>query len=320
MTSDGDDSDHGHVPDHGHSHNDSEMGNAADRTSTTLALVAGINLVGFSAELAGGLLFGSVALLSDALHMLFDMLAYAMAFGASYTAERFVGGETWSYGLHRLEPVAAFLNGVLLVPMVGYILWEAYQRFLDPAMIDPVLTLIVATGGLLVNVGSVYLLRGGEMSLNERGAFYHLLGDAGGSIAVIVATLAVAVANVSIADPIAAVLIGLVVLWSAGRVLRESTSILLQRSPIAPSDLRAEITALEGVERIEDIHVWQVCSQLTVATVRLVDTASTLENQRTVRSRVHDLLADQGIDHATVELTHSPNADSAHAHRTEHTH
>lgn len=316
MTSDEHDRDH----DHGHSHDDSEMESTADRTSTTLALVAVINLVGFSAELAGGILFGSVALLSDALHMLFDMLAYAMAFGASYTAERFVGGETWSYGLHRLEPVAAFLNGALLVPMVGYILWESYQRFLDPATtIDPILTLIVATGGLLVNVGSVYLLRGDEMSLNERGAFYHLLGDAGGSLAVIVATLAVAVANVSIADPIAAVLIGLVVLWSAGNVLRESTSILLQRSPIAPSELRTEIATLDGVERIEDIHVWQVCSQLTVATVCIVDTASTLENQRTIRSRVHDLLADQGVDHATVELTH-PNSDSEHTHRTEHTH
>lgn len=302
-----------------HDHRSRVKGHTTERTSTALALVAAINLVGFIAELAGGLLFGSVALLSDALHMLFDMLAYAMAFGASYTAERFVGGETWSYGLHRLEPVAAFLNGVLLFPMVGYILWESYQRFLDPTTIDPILTLIVATGGLLVNVVSVYILQGDEMSLNERGAFYHLLGDAGGSIAVIVATLAVAVANVPIADPIAAILIGLVVLWSAGRVLRESTSILLQRSPIAPSELRADLTAIDGVERIDDIHVWQVCSQLTVATVHIVDTSTSLESQQTISSRVHALLADQGIDHATVELTH-PNSDSEHAHRTEHTH
>ncbi|WP_277999775.1 cation diffusion facilitator family transporter [Halocatena marina] len=246
-----------------------------------MTLVAVSNLVGFIVELAGGLLFGSVALLSDALHMLFDMLAYSMAFGASYTVDRFEGGETWSYGLHRLEPVAAFLNGVLFIPMVGYILWESYQRFLDPVTIDPELTLIVATGGLLVNVGSVYVLQSGEMSLNERSAFYHLLGDAGGSIAVIVATVAVAVADLPIADPVAATLIGFLVLWSAGTVLRESSSILLERSPSSQDDLRTDITALGDVERVDDIHVWQVCSQLTVATVHLVGPATSLENQRT---------------------------------------
>ncbi|MFB6149407.1 MAG: cation diffusion facilitator family transporter, partial [Halobacteriales archaeon] len=151
--------------DHDHSH-----GHERARSSRTLALVAAINLVGFVAELAGGLLFGSVALLSDAVHMLFDALSYVMAFVASYVADRYEGSTRWSYGLHRLEPLAAFLNGVLLIPMVGYILWESYQRFLEPVAINPELTLIIATGGLLVNIGSVYVLQGGEMSLNERGA------------------------------------------------------------------------------------------------------------------------------------------------------
>ncbi|WP_066419159.1 cation diffusion facilitator family transporter [Halorubrum aethiopicum] len=290
---------------HEHTHGESsERDPPSDTSNSTrrLALVAVVNFVGFVVELAGGLLFGSVALISDAIHMLFDMLAYAVAYGASYTAERFEGGEAWSYGLHRLEPVAAFLNGVLLLPMVGYILWESYQRFLEPVAIDPELTLIIATGGLLVNIGSVYVLQGGEMSLNERGAFYHLLGDAGGSIAVIVSTVAVAVFDLPIADPVAAVLIGLLVLASAENVLRESTAILLERSPVSPADLRDELTTLDGVDGVEDLHVWQVCSQLTVATVRLTDTATTIEEQQTVRSRVHDHLTDQGIDHATVEF------------------
>jgi cobalt-zinc-cadmium efflux system protein len=278
------------------------------RSSRRLAFVAVINLVGFVVELAGGLLFGSVALISDAIHMLFDVLAYAMAFAASYTAERFDGGEEWSYGLHRLEPVAAFLNGVLLLPMVGYILWESYQRFLEPVAINPELTLIIATGGLLVNVGSVYVLQGDEMSLNERGAFYHLLGDAGGSVAVIVSTVAVAVFDLPVADPAAAVLIGMLVLVSAGNVL--------ERSPVSPEELRAELTTLDGVDQIEDLHVWQVCSQLTVATVQLTDTGTTLEEQRAIRSRVHDHLAEQGIDHATVELVihGDPNGTTRHAH------
>jgi len=280
------------------SENESENGSSTRR----LALVAIVNLCGFLVELTGGLLFGSVALISDALHMLFDMLAYAMAFGASYTAERFVGGDEWSYGLHRLEPVAAFLNGVLLIPMVGYILWEAYQRFLDPVAIDPAMTLIIAVGGLLVNLGSVYIVQGGEMSLNERGAFYHLLGDAGGSVAVILSTLAIAVFDLPIADPIAAVLIGVSILVSAGQVLRGSTSILLQRSPISPERIGAELTTIDGVENVDDLHVWQVCSQLTVATVRLRTNATTLDQLQSIRSQVHDILAAEGIDHATVEL------------------
>jgi cobalt-zinc-cadmium efflux system protein len=308
---------------HGHAHEETEEYELTTETGSStrrLALVAVVNFLGFLAELAGGLLFGSVALISDALHMLFDMLAYAMAFGASYTAERFEGGAEWSYGLHRLEPVAAFLNGILLVPMVGYILWESYQRFLDPVEIDPTMTLIIAVGGLLVNLGSVYIVQGGEMSLNERGAFYHLLGDAGGSVAVIISTLAVVTFDLPVADPVAAILISVLVLVSAGKVLRGSTSILLERSPISPDKLRNELTAVDGVEDVDDIHVWQVCSQLTVATVRLQYEPTSLDQHQAIRSRVHQLLSDHGIDHATVELVGEMERDPETADNTSHNH
>ncbi|MCQ4334229.1 cation diffusion facilitator family transporter [Natronomonas sp. F2-12] len=295
---------------------ESETGGSTRR----LALVAVVNFLGFLVELAGGLLFGSVALISDALHMLFDMLAYAMAFGASYTAERFEGGDEWSYGLHRLEPVAAFLNGILLVPMVGYILWESYHRFLNPVSIDPTMTLIIAVGGLLVNLGSVYIVQGGEMSLNERGAFYHLLGDAGGSVAVIISTLAVVIFDLPIADPVAAVLIGVLILVSAGKVLRGSTSILLERSPISPDGLRDELTTIDGVVDVDDLHVWQVCSQLTVATVRLQYEPPSLDQQQAIRSQVHQLLSNRGIDHATVELEGEMEIDTRIVDRTSHDH
>jgi len=308
---------------HDHSDDDTASHEAASdtgRSTRRLALVAIINFVGFVVELAGGILFGSVALISDAIHMLFDMLAYVMAFGAGYTAERFEGGEAWSYGLHRLEPVAAFLNGVLLIPMVGYIVWESYQRFLNPVDIDPILTLVIAVGGLLVNLGSVYILQGDEMSLNERGAFYHLLGDAGGSIAVIVSTAAVAVFDLPVADPAAAVLIAVLILWSAGNVLQESTSILLQRSPIDSTALTTELANVDGVERVDDLHVWRVCSQLTVGTVRVVDTATTLEERTRIRTDIHNQLMEYGIDHATVELVSDGEARAEQSDRTTHTH
>ena len=301
-----------------HSHETGADETTTDEGTSTrkLALVAGINFVGFVVELAGGLLFGSVALISDAFHMLFDMLAYVMAFSASYTAERFEGGERWSYGLHRLEPVAAFLNGVLLVPMVGYIVWEAYQRVLDPIAINAELTLVIAVGGLLVNGGSGAVRQGGEMSLNERGAFYHLLGDAGGSVAVIVSTIAVAVFDLPVADPAAAVLIGALVLWSAGKVLWESTSILLQRSPTSPAQLRERLAAVEGVDAVEDLHVWQVCSQLTVGTVRVVSESAEVDSRRALQQRIHDVFSEHGVDHATVEVLDSRDQPTTqdHAH------
>lgn len=141
------------------------------------------------------------------------------------------------------------------------------------------------------------------MSLNERGAFYHLLGDAGGSLAVIVSTAAIAVFDVPVADPIAAILIGMLVLWSAGKVLRESTAILLERSPVSLGKLRSELADIEGVDRVQDLHVWRICSQFSVATVRLVGRPTSLDDRVALRSQIHHRLGEYGVDHSTVELS-----------------
>ena len=140
-------------------------------------------------------------------------------------------GGRWSYGLHHIEPFAAFLNGVLLVPMVGYLVYESYQRYLSPVEIDTGMTIILATGGLLINLASVHILRGGEIGLNERGAFFHLLGDAGASVAVIVSMLVVMFTDFLIIDPLTAVLIAALIVWSAVVLLRESGAIFFQQSP-----------------------------------------------------------------------------------------
>lgn len=310
-----------HEPDHGqdssqddHSHEHS----TSSTSSRTLAAVSGINLLGFLAELAGGLLFGSVALLSDAFHMLFDALAYVMAFGAAHIAERYGEGERWSYGLHRLEPFAAFLNGLLLLPMVGFILWESYQRFLDPVTIGTGPTLIIATGGLLVNIGSVYILQGGEMSLNERGAFYHLLGDAGGSVAVIVSTIVIEVTGIRIVDPITAGLIAVLVTWSALKVLRGSGTIFLQRTPLDHDLVRDGIAEVDGVTDVADLHAWQICSQITIATTHLKTSVETLDDAEAVTLSVHNTLDQFGVDHATVELC--PSNAEQDTHLNTHTH
>lgn len=307
-----------HTSHSNHSHDDGHSHGHKGRSSRKLALVAGINVVGFLGEFAGGLLFGSVALLSDAVHMLFDALAYVMAFAAAYVAANYETSDRWSYGLHRLEPLSAFLNGVLLIPMVGFILYEAYQRFLDPVAIATWSTLAIAVGGLLVNLLSVYVLEGGEMSLNERGAFYHLLGDAGGSIAVIVSVLAVEYTGIQVIDPIVAALIAVIIVWSAMKLLQGSGEIFLHKAPFDVHEVRAAIEDIEEVEYVDDLHAWQICSELTIATTHVETTVETVTEIEDVTHHVHDVLAENSVDHATVELC--PACDDRSTHLTSHIH
>lgn len=274
-----------------------------DESQHQLAGVMVINAAGFVLELVGGMMFGSVALMSDAVHMLFDSLAYGSAFIAAYIAENREASGRLTFGLHRIETFTAIFNGVLLFPMAGYIIWQAYSRFLSPVevMVGP--TIAVAVLGLIVNLFSVWWLHEETMSLNERGAFYHLLGDAGGSVAVIVGTAAIAVTGTQVIDPLVAVLIAALVLISSTRVIAEGTGILLQRSAIDPEDIREVVLSVEGVEEAEDIRSWQVCSSVDVCTVHVDLSVTTLEDAEEVRGRIEDELQDRlGIDHLTVQV------------------
>jgi cobalt-zinc-cadmium efflux system protein len=286
----------------GHSHNEE------GQSTRKLAIVAGINLTGFVAELAGGLLFGSVALIGDALHMLFDAVAYVLALGAVYVGRRTEPGSRWSYGLNRLEPLAAFLNGVLLVPMVGYLVWESYQRYLQPVEIEPLQTAALATGGLVLNIVSVYVIQGGSMSLNERGAYYHLLGDTGASVAVIVSMLVIQFTGSKLADPVTAVIIAVIIVWSAVDLIRESGAIFLQRSPVSVEDVRQRLLDVGGVASVEDAHVWELSSSLRIATVHVRDHATTVAERDALNERISSILASEyDADHVTVDLVSAGN-------------
>lgn len=276
---------------------------ASDQRIRKLGVVAVINFVGFVIELLGGLAFGSVALVGDALHMLFDALAYLIALGATVIARRSNPAGRWTFGLHRVEPFAAFLNGVLLVPMVLYLVYESYQRYLSPVEIDATMTMVLAAGGLLINITSVYVLQGGEMSLNERGAYYHLLGDAGASVAVIISMLVIRFTDFTIIDPLTAVLIAGLIIWSAVKLLRESGVIFFQQSPFDPDQIRSALTAVNGVEQVEDLHVWSLSSQISVASVYVTDSTTTLDERDALITRIHEILESEfDVTHATVEV------------------
>lgn len=283
-----------------HEHGDETR--PSDRSVRRLGAVAAINFFGFVVELLGGFAFGSVALVGDALHMLFDALAYVIALGATVVARRSNPSGRWTFGLHRVEPFAAFLNGVLLVPMVLYLVSESYRRYQSPVEIDATMTMLLAAAGLLVNVASVYVLQGGEMSLNERGAYYHLLGDAGASVAVIVSMLVVRFTEITVVDPVTAVLIAGLIVWSAVKLLRESGTIFFQGSPVRPEPVREALEALEGVERVEDLHVWSLSSRIPVASVYVTDSTTTLAERDALVGEIHELLESEfGVVHATVE-------------------
>lgn len=296
---------HSHSEEETHGHNEMEG-------TKKLAIVSLVNFSGFFVELAGGILFGSVALISDAIHMLFDSIAYLMAFLASFVAEKYDDSYNWSYGVHRVEPLTAFLNGLFLIPMVGFILWKSYQRFIAPIDIGTGPTMIIAFGGLLINVASVYVLQGDDMSLNERGAFYHLLGDAGGSIAVIVSTSIIYFTGIKIIDPIVASLIAVLILWSAIKVLTGSGKIFLHKTPIDIDQVTSDINEIDKVEQVDDIHAWQICSQITVATIHIKASKHSSDNTNAVIHKVHERLSEYGVDHATVEICSGCSNENAH--------
>lgn len=278
--------------DHGHASSTRKLGT-----------VSGINLIGFIIELIGGLMFGSVALMSDAFHMLFDAVAYLMAFFSAYTAENWEANENYNFGFHRIETLSAFFNGALLIPMAGYILWESYQRFLNPIEIGVIPTIAIGFGGLLVNLFSVYYLQGGEMSLNERGAFYHLMGDTGGSIGVIVSTALIYFTGITWFDPVVALLIAGLIIRSATKLLRESFGILMQKSPIPSTEIEQAIESVEGVIDAHHIRVYEICSKVCVASAHAQIEVDSWEQADKIRKEILDRLKQEfNIQTVTLQI------------------
>lgn len=286
------------------SHEHETHGHGETSSQKKLGVVTGINAAGFVIELIGGIAFGSVALMGDAIHMLFDASAYATAFTAAYIAESLDASDHWTYGFHRIEVVSALINGFLLIPMAGWIVWEAYQRVLSPVTLDVAPALTVAVGGLIVNIVSVLYLEGeGEMSLNEKGAFYHLMGDAAGSVTVILGTIIVTFTGLTVVDPLAAVLIAGLVVWNAGRVLMEGTGIILQKSPIDPEEMKKHLVTVDSVENAHDIKCWRVCSNINVCTVHAQVSVETLEEAERLREQLATQLKNRfNLQHVTIQI------------------
>lgn len=292
---------------HDHSHDHGGLG----RTGR-LKVALGITAVYMIAEAVGGWFTNSLALLADAGHMLTDVAALVLTLSAIWFASR-PATERKTFGYYRLEILAAFINGVVLVLLSLWVMWEAYERWAEPPEINGLGLTIVAIGGLIVNVIAAKLLHAGHKhDLNMRGALLHVLGDLLGSVAAIAAGVLVLGFGWLWADPICSVLISLIIIFGAGRLILDSANVLLEGTPshIDLNAVKATITETPGVVNVHDLHVWTISSGMEALSVHIGhdETVSHSALLAKVRERLHEGF---GIDHLTIQMESSAREDEA---------
>lgn len=254
-------------------------------------------------ELTVGFSIGSLALISDGAHMGTDVIGLTMAFVAIHLAGRKTTSDR-TFGLFRLEVLAALANGVLLFVVAGYVLFEAVQRFSAPAEVASTPLLITATLGLIVNIISYRLLSAGSKeSINLKGAHLEVLADLIGSIGVIIGALLIKFTGWTFVDPIIGVAIGLFILPRTWRLMRQALRILIEAAPkgMDIDQLKTEILAVPGVSDLHDLHVWSITSGIDSASGHVVVKEG--YDSTTALTAVLELLrSDYNIDHATIQV------------------
>lgn len=287
----------GEVHDHGHAHVHPH-GDGVRRLWIALALT-GVFLI---AEVVGGFLSNSLALLADAGHMLTDVGALGLSLFVAWFSRR-PESDRRTYGYLRLEILAAFVNGATLLLLSAWIMVEAILRLREPEAVSGGLMLVVAILGLLVNIAAAWTLHpssGG--SLNIRGAYLHVLSDLLGSVGTVSAALLIRYTGWLIADPIASMFVTVLIVRSAWRLVRESVDVLLESTPshISLGAVRAQLEAIPGIESVHDLHVWTVTSNHIAMSAHAI--VREPERQQHVLEHILDAMRLFGIDHVTIQL------------------
>ena len=281
----------------------SQETSAAGRHQRRLAAALGLTLAYMSAEVIGGILTGSLALLADAAHMLTDAGGLALALFAIRFAQRPATPQK-TYGYLRAEILSALANAVVLLLLTLYILYEAYERFLNPPEIASGPMLVVAGVGLVVNLVSMRILAAGSSeSLNVQGAYFEVLSDMLGSLGVIAAALIVMFTGWTIADPLIGAGIGLFIVPRTWRLLSQAVHILLEGVPpeVDLGLLERALREIPGVTAVHDLHVWTVTSGLDSMSGHLVVSSMT-EAPRVLRAARDVMARSFGLRHVTVQI------------------
>jgi cobalt-zinc-cadmium efflux system protein len=290
-----------HVPQahSGHSHRHGRAQSSRKR----LAIVTVLTAVYMIAEGVGGWWTGSLALFADAGHMLADVAALSLALIAVWFGTRpATPGKTFGY--HRLEILAAFINGIALVVIAFLIFYEAYLRWLAPTPVRSIPMILVAAGGLGVNLICARLLHSERHDdLNVRGAWLHIMSDALGSVGAIVAGVIIALSGRYAADPVISVLIGGLIIWSSWHLIGEATNVLLEGTPAHINLAAVEETILQtdGVAEVHDLHVWTITSGRDALSAHVVHAESISQAVllQELRTKLHDRF---GVDHLTLQM------------------
>ena len=280
-----------------------------------LRIVLGLTLAYAVAEIVGGVMTGSLALLADAGHMLTDVASLGLALGALWVSTRPATiHHTYAYG--RVEILVALVNGLFMWGVVAWIAIEAVQRLGEAAAVDAGTMLVVATGGLVVNVVAYVILHWGtgsrERSLNLRGAGLHVLGDLLGSVGAMAAAIVIQVTGWTRADPLASLAIGILILISSWRVVRDAVHVLLEGAPsgIDVGELIEALRRVEGVAGVHDLHVWTITSGYPALSVHVVCDHG--QPRDMLLARLNRVLRERyAIIHTTIQL--EPETPPGHA-------
>ncbi|HEV7517501.1 MAG TPA: cation diffusion facilitator family transporter [Thermoanaerobaculia bacterium] len=291
--------DHSHGAHAGHSHGPSP----GEANLRRFAIVLVLTAVFMVAEAVGGWYSNSLALLADAGHMLSDVGALGLSLFAIWIAQK-PPNSRQTYGFHRTEILAALLNGATLIAISIYIFVEAWHRLHAPHAVKAPLMMAVALVGLVVNVGALFILKGGKSdNLNVRGAWLHTLTDALGSVQAVVAGGLIWAFGWRLADPIASALIGLLVLWSSWSLVKETVSVLMEAAPghIDVDEVRQAILAVKEVRGVHDLHVWTITSGRESLSAHVVTTDGRAQRGllADIRRSLHDRF---GIHHVTIQV------------------
>ncbi|MFC8878412.1 cation diffusion facilitator family transporter [Streptomyces ardesiacus] len=300
--------------DHGHAHGGHAGATVTAEYRGRLRVALAITVFVMVVQIVGGLLADSLALVADSAHMATDALGLGMALLAVHFAGR-PPSDRRTFGYARAEILAALANCVLLLGVGGYVLFEAIERFLTPAGTDGGLAIVFGVIGLVANTVSLSLLmRGQKESLNVRGAFLEVAADALGSVTVIVSSLVILTTGWQPADPIASLVIGLMIVPRTVRLLRETLDVLLEAAPknVDIAEVRAHILALDGVEDVHDLHAWTITSGMPVLSAHVVVNGEALSaiGHEKMLHELQGCLGDHfDVEHCTFQLEPSGHAE-----------
>ncbi|WEK41036.1 MAG: cation diffusion facilitator family transporter [Candidatus Brevundimonas colombiensis] len=320
-SSDHDHADHGHDHaepgrghSHGHGHSHGPGGHShgpVDTGDWRYAVGLVVNLIFVACEFGAGLMADSTALLADAGHNLSDVLGLAMAGGAAWLARRGAHGAAGgrrTYGFGKATVLAALGNALLLIFACGAIAFEAVRRFNEPAPVGSATIMVVAGIGFVINLGTALLFMKSQHDLNAKGAYLHMMADAGVSLGVVVAGAVILATGWSVVDPLVSLVIVVVILWSTWGLLKDSVNLAMDGAPsgVDVPVLEKALLDLAGVRAVHDLHVWALSTTETALTAHLVhdrpDSAALIGEAQAAARR-------QGINHTTLQLENEPLPD-----------